>query len=111
MVAIYGKLYWAGEIYLQRKQAAVPTQLLMSRKTKTQLPTPDALLKHLMKINVKEMLTMKCQRSQKYYDKTAHGLPDLTESDVLRVKRNPGDKTSKWDSGQIISKLVNACIS
>ena len=70
-----------------------PTQRLMSRRTKTQLPTADALLKP--RVNVKEMLTMKRQRSQKYYDKTAHELPALREGDVVRVKPNPGDKTSK----------------
>ena len=47
-----------------------PTQRLMSRRTKTQLPTADDLLKPHVETNVKVMLTMKRQRSQKYYDKT-----------------------------------------
>ena len=68
-----------------------PIQRLTSRRTKTQLPTADALIKP----HVKEMLTMKRQGSQKYYDKTAHELPALREGDVVRVKLNPGDKTSK----------------
>ena len=38
---------------------------------------------------------MKHQRSQKYLDKTAHELPALKTDDVVRVKRNPGGKTSK----------------
>ena len=29
----------------------------------------------------------------------------LTEGDVVSVKRSPRDKTSKWERGQIISKL------
>ena len=58
-----------------------------------------------METNVKEKLTMKCQRSQKYYNKTVHELPALKEGDVVRVKPNLGDKTSKWQHGQIISKL------
>ena len=68
-----------------------PIQRLTSRRTKTQLPTADALIKPY----VKEMLTMKRQGSQKYYDKTAHEQPALREGDVVRVKLNPGDKTSK----------------
>ena len=77
----------------------------MSRRTNTQLPTADVLLKPHVETNVKEMLTMKDQRSQKYYDKTAHELPALKEGNVVRVKPNPGDKTLKWRRGQIISKL------
>ena len=29
----------------------------------------------------------------------------LREGDVVRVQPNPGDKTSKWHCGQIMSKL------
>ena len=43
-----------------------PTQSLMSRRTKTQLPTADVLLKPHVEANVKEILTMKRQRTQKY---------------------------------------------
>ena len=71
-----------------------PTQRLMPRRTKTQLPTADALLKPLVKTNVKEMLTKKRKRSQKYYDRTAHVLQALREDDVVRVKPKPGEKTS-----------------
>ena len=77
----------------------------MSRRKKTQLPTADVLLQPNVEINVKEMLKMKCQRSQKYYNKTRHELPALREDDVVRVKPNLGEKTSKWRCGQIISKL------
>ena len=79
----------------KKKVSSSPTQRLMSRRTKTQLPTADALLKPHVETNVKEMLTMKRQQSQKYYDETAHELPALRECDVVRVKSNPGDKTSK----------------
>ena len=77
----------------------------MSSRKKTQLQTVDALLKPHVEINVKEMRKMKCQRSQKYYNKTAHELSALREGDVVRMKPNPGEKTSKWHRGQIISKL------
>ena len=62
-------------------------------------PTADALLKSHVETNVKKMLTMKCQQSQKYYGKTAHQFPALREGDVVRVKSNPGSKTSKWRRG------------
>ena len=82
------------------------TQLLMSRRTKSQLPTADALLKTNMKeTNVKEMLTMKHQRSKEYYGKIGHALSALREGDIVRVKPNLEDKTAKWRRGQIISKL------
>ena len=51
----------------------------MSKRTKTQLPTADALLKPHVETNVKEMLPMKGQQSQKKYDKTAHELPAQRE--------------------------------
>ena len=78
----------------------------MSRRTKSQLPTADALLKTNMKeTNVKEMLTMKYQRSKEYYGKGGHVLSALREGDIVRVKPNLEDKTEKWRRGQIISKL------
>ena len=64
----------------------------MSRRIKTQLPTADALLKPHMETNLKEMLTMKRQLSQKYYDKKAHKVPALREGDVIKLMPNPGDK-------------------
>ena len=78
-----------------KKVGIIPTQCLVSRRTKTQLPTADALLKPRVETSVKKMLTMKCQRSQNYYDQIAHELPTLREGDVVRVKPNPGDKNSK----------------
>ena len=77
----------------------------MSRRTKTQLPTAEAFLKPHVETNVKDMLTMKRQRSQMYRDKRAQELPALKEGEVVRVKPNPGDKTSKWRRNQIIRKL------
>ena len=53
----------------------------MSRRTKTQLPVADALLKPRVENNVKEILKMKCQGSQKYYNKTAHELQSLREGE------------------------------
>ena len=35
----------------------------------------------------------------------SHELPALRKGDAVRVKPNPGDKTSKWCRDQIISKL------
>ena len=77
----------------------------MSRRIKTQLPTADALLKPHMETNLKEMLTMKRQLSQKYYDKKAHKVPALREGDVIKLMPNPGDKNPKCCRGQIIKKL------
>ena len=48
-----------------------------------------------MDTNLKEMLTMMHQRSNKYYEKAAHELAALREGDVVRVKPNPTGKTSK----------------
>ena len=77
----------------------------MSRRIKTQLPTADALLKPHMETNLKEMLTMKRQLLQKYYDKKAHKVPALRDGDVIKLMPNPGDKNPKWRLGQIIRKL------
>ena len=53
-----------------KEPGSSPKQYLMSRRTKTKLPTVDALLKSHVDTNVKKMLTMKQQQSQKYYNKT-----------------------------------------
>lgn len=54
-----------------KEPGSSPKQYLMSSRTKTQLPTVDALLKPRVETNVKKMLTMKQQQSQKYCNKTA----------------------------------------
>ena len=53
---------------------------------------------------------MKRQRSQKYYDKTAHELPALRDSDIVTLKPNPADNSSKWRCGQISVNWVDTRI-
>ena len=69
-----------------------PTQRLMSRRTMTGVLKADVLLKPHVETNVKEGLTMRCKRLQKYCDKIAHELLALRESDVVRMKLNLGTR-------------------
>lgn len=65
-----------------------PAQQLMSRRTKTLLPTTQNLLlpKNIDLENEKRELRQHQQVQAKYYKRTARDLPSLAEGDVVRMK-------------------------
>lgn len=65
-----------------------PAQRLMSRRTKTLLPTTHSLFlpKNIDLENEKRELRQRQQVQAKYYNKTARELPSLAEGDVVRMK-------------------------
>lgn len=73
-----------------------PAQRLMSRRTKTLLPTTQSLLlpKNIHLENEKRELRQRQQVQAKYYNRTARDLPSLSEGDVVRMKPfKLGDKS------------------
>lgn len=65
-----------------------PAQRLMSRRTKTLLPTTQSLLlsKNIDLENEKRELRQRQQVQAKYYNRRARDLPSLAEGDVVRIK-------------------------
>ena len=65
-----------------------PVQWLMSRRTKTLLPTTHSLLlpKNIDLENDKRELQQRQQVQAKYYNRTARDLPNLAEGEVIRMK-------------------------
>ena len=82
-----------------------PAQRLMSRRTKTLLPTTEALLKpQVPDVDEQRQLLRQQQLKQaQYYNKTARDLPKLEIGDVVRMK--PIKKHErKWHKATVTSK-------
>ena len=83
-----------------------PAQRLMSRRTKTLLPTTQSLLlPRTVKLeSQKKELQQRQQAQAKYYNQTAKDLPSLSEGDVVRMKPfKLGDKS--WRKAQVTARL------
>ena len=63
-----------------------PVQRLMSRRTKTLLPTTANLLVPQVIKGQHQKLQANKVRQAKYYNKGARDLPELNEGDVVRIK-------------------------
>ncbi|BET02330.1 Reverse transcriptase (RNA-dependent DNA polymerase) [Nesidiocoris tenuis] len=77
-----------------------PVQRLMSRRTRTRIPTSDKLLIPEVVPEVQDMITNKRRRSKYHYDKTAKPLPRLEIGQNVLV-RSTDRKT--WTRGEIES--------
>ncbi|CAN7980551.1 unnamed protein product [Ixodes pacificus] len=98
-----------------QSRKASPAQLLMGRRTRTTLPTTNALLKPRT-LNRQTEWKNKTRRMQDYYNKTARELPTLKKGDTVRVQPfTPGSQCEKGTvmepvttTGPVCSKLVNS---
>ncbi len=80
-----------------------PAQVLMNRRTKTQLPTTASLLQPRTVYNHQQKLRPKAKQ-KKYFDRNAKDLPPLEEGDVVRMK--PFQKGQhRWNEGIITRRL------
>ena len=77
-----------------------PSQLLMGRRTRTQLPVNESLLKpsHDNK-KVQSALTKKQDTQKENYDRGAKPLPELNPGDPIRVRNE-----NLWEPGMVESK-------
>ena len=83
-----------------------PAQRLMSRRTKTLLPTTQSLLlPRTINLEVeKKELRQRQQAQAKYYNRSAKDLPSLSEGDVVRMKPfKLGDKS--WCKAKVTARL------
>ena len=71
-----------------------PAQRLMGRRTKTQLPTTEALLqpKGPSPETVQSQLEMYRDKQKHYYDQGAKPLPDIKAGDAVQVRTPKGWK-------------------
>ena len=82
-----------------------PAQRLMSRRTKTLLPTTNQLLQPQARKQAEERakLIERQQKQKWYYDRTAKDLKPLEKGDAVRMKPlRPGEK--KWRKALVIEK-------
>ncbi|XP_015769847.1 PREDICTED: uncharacterized protein K02A2.6-like [Acropora digitifera] len=80
-----------------------PVQRLMSRRTKTRLPTATALLQPEVHTSVADRLRHKRQLAKTYHDRKAKELPDLEIGQGVRVAPYLQHKT--WQTGVCVDKL------
>ena len=83
-----------------------PAQRLMSRRTKTLLPTTQSLLlPRTINLEVeKKELPQHQQAQAKYYNQSVKDLPSLSEGDVVRMKPfKLGDKS--WCKAKVTARL------
>ena len=72
------------------KDLGSPCQLLMSRRTKTTLPTNPKLLEPEIRQNIQKDLIKRQNVQKKYYDQNTTKLPELSEGDRVRVQQQDG---------------------
>lgn len=81
-----------------------PVQRLMSRRTKTLLPTTARLLQPQIPDGQHEKILSNQERQAKYYDRRARTLPDLKPGDTVRMYHGP----SKTKSQELLKAVVNS---
>ena len=80
-----------------------PVQRLMSRRTKTRIPTAAVLLQPEIPTAVTDKLQHKRQVAKSYHDRKAKDLPELEIGQDIRVAPYQHHKT--WEAGVCVDKL------
>ena len=80
-----------------------PAQRLMSRRTKTLMPTASTLLRPQVVEGVEKKIELKRQKAKSYYDRSAHPLPQLEIGQEVRVA--PLKKGQSWQPGTLVEQL------
>ena len=80
-----------------------PAQRLMSRRTKTLIPTASTLLHPHVVEGVKEKIRQKRQKAKGYHDKTGKALPPLEVGQEVLVA--PLKRHQSWTTGTCVEKL------
>ena len=78
-------------------------QSLMSRRTKTLLPTATNLLYPRVPENVGKELKLKRQKAKWYHNRSACSLP---ETDIGEVRVAPLQRNETWTQGTCVDKLL-----
>ena len=80
-----------------------PTQKLMSRRTRTTIPTAEALLKPEIVESVHDNMKRRGQQTKAAYDKSARPLPELQIGEQVRLQ--PVNPKAPWDKGSCVAKV------
>ena len=80
-----------------------PAQRLMSRRTKTLMPTASTLLRPHVVEGVEKKIELKRQKAKSYNNRTAHPLPQLEVGQEVRVA--PLQKGKTWQAGTLVEQL------
>ena len=78
-----------------------PAQRLMSRRTRTLLPTATRLLKPQVVEGVAEKIKLRRQKAKQSYDRGSKELPELKVGQPVRVKPSPSQGNKKWQLGTL----------
>ena len=79
------------------------TQKLMSRRTRTTIPTAEALLKPEVVEGVHENIKRKGQQTKATYDKSARPLPELQVGEPVGLQ--PINPKAPWDKGSCVENV------
>ena len=83
-----------------------PAQRLFNRRTKTQLPTSNKLLKPWIPDNVKEKLRYQKAKQSIHYNKGTKELEELRPGDIVRLQpRKSVGKTAGWQQAKVEGKV------
>ena len=82
-----------------------PAQRMFGRRTRTQLPTAEPLLRPQTPApeSTREQILKHKEKQAYYYNHHAKELPPLSKGDVVRIA--PNDKHKKWTKGQVEAQV------
>ena len=80
-----------------------PVQKLMSRRTRTTIPTAEVLLKPEVADGVFDNIIRKRQQAKATYDKRARPLPELQVGEPVRLQ--PVNPKAPWEKGSCVAKV------
>ena len=81
-----------------------PAQRFFGRRTRSQLPTTETLLKPKIVKNVPEIQLRKLEKQAKYYNKSSKDLKRLSAGEIIRLQPDPGQKV--WRKGKVIKEVL-----
>ena len=80
-----------------------PVQRFFGRRTRSQLPVTENLLKPKIVENVPEILSRKLERQARYYNRSSKDLKQLNPGAIIRVQPVSGQKL--WRKGKVIEEI------
>ncbi|KAL9970142.1 hypothetical protein ACROYT_G022469 [Oculina patagonica] len=83
-----------------------PAQRLMSRRTRTLLPTANQLLRPQVVEGVAEKIKVRRQKAKHYFDRGSKELPELKIGQPVRVKPSPSQRENKWRLGTCVQQVA-----
>ena len=89
---------------------ASPVQRLMSRRTRTLIPTIQSEFRPRVQRNVPEKLMQKREHAKHYYDRNAKELPEIESGDSIRMRTADGLKASNVGSRAVCQTSCSSIV-